>query len=320
MRVRGFNKTVHRFDFENLAPHDFERLVFAFLCRRWAWDSIDWYGQVGDDGGRDIIGVRDDQYGHKQTVVAACANWRNLTANKALGDLNKIAAASPRPNRVMFFAGGNVSADLKSKVSVHAKTLGIYNVEIWSGAEFEEQLRAYAETVAARFFRGEELPDEAAALRAFVVATPASEQEGLRLVARLFDRPAFQTRFEEESSLPAFKQALNNTIEALNTGLWRTREGMLIGRVPSKDDFADANTRAALAASVVRIVKLRTAFEDFQREGRIKPCSCAAAECPTTMIDPLAAHELNRLRFELLDELRHVLSDIKVAPGLEPVP
>lgn len=131
-------------------------------------------------------------------------------------------------------AGGKVSAELKTKVASHAAILKFPRVEVWSGPEFEEQLRAFAETVARRFFNGEELPDEPLALHSFVVDTPASEEEGLRLVAHLFDRPAFQTSFGSESSLPAFRQALANTIEALNTGLWRARDGALIRTSPTR--------------------------------------------------------------------------------------
>lgn len=212
--MRAFNKTVHPFDFENLSSSDFERLVFAFLCRRWAWKVLNWYGQLGDDGGRDILGVREDEWGREETVVVACANWRRLTAEKARGDLDKIAGSMEPPSHVILIAGGKVSADLKTKISSHAQTIKFPNVEVWSGPEFEEQLRAYAETVARRFFSGEVLPDETSAIRAFVVETPASEEEGLRLVARLFDRPAFQTPFQYESSLPAFQQALRYAIHA----------------------------------------------------------------------------------------------------------
>ena len=152
--MQGFNKTVHPFDFENISGIEFERLVFAFLCRRWSWDSIDWRGQVGGDEGRDIVGARDDEHGEPLLVVVACANRQALTARKALGDLDKIAASQPRPSHVLIVAGGSVSADLKGKIAEHAKGLKLWRVDVWSGAEFEEQLRAYADSVAARFFRG----------------------------------------------------------------------------------------------------------------------------------------------------------------------
>ena len=88
--VRKFNKTVHPFNFENLKSSDFERLVFAFLCRRWAWKALDWYGQLGADGGRDIIGVREDEWGRDEAVVVAWANWQRLTAEKARSDLDDL--------------------------------------------------------------------------------------------------------------------------------------------------------------------------------------------------------------------------------------
>lgn len=314
--MRTFNKTVHPFDFENLSPSDFERLAFAFVCRRWAWKVLDWYGQLGDDGGRDILGVREDEWGRDETVVVACANWRRLTAEKALGDLDKIAASMTPPPHVLLLAGGKVSADLKSKVASHAAKLNFPRVEVWSGPEFEEQLRAFADTVARRFFNGEELPDDPIALRAFVVETPASEAEGLRLIARLFDRPAFQTAFNYESSLSAFRQALTNTIEALNTGLWRARDGALITRIPSKNDFANPAVKAALNKAVTDITHLRATFDDFLRQQLVKPCGCVQPDCPVFTIERAAADKLNDQRRSLLEKLRQVVPDIVVSPAL----
>lgn len=43
--------TVHLLDFTVLSGTEFERLVFAFLWRRWPWRRLDWYGQLGDDRG-----------------------------------------------------------------------------------------------------------------------------------------------------------------------------------------------------------------------------------------------------------------------------
>lgn len=314
--MRNFNQTVHPFDFQNLSSSDFERLVFAFLCRRWAWKTLDWYGQLGDDGGRDILGVRQDEWGREETVVVACANWRRLTAEKAIGDLDKIAANMPPPAQVLLVAGGKVSADLKRKVASHADVIKFPRVEVWSGPEFEEQLRAVAESVARRFFHGEALPDEPQELRAFVVDTPASEAEGLRFVARLFDRPAFQTAFQGESSLPAFKQALTNTIEALNTGLWRARDGALIARIPSKNDFGNPTVRVALNKAVTAIIQLRATLDDLQRQGLVIPCGCRSPDCPVFTVDRVAASELNQQRRRLLEELARVVPEIVVAPAL----
>ncbi len=52
--------TVAPVHFEDYDGADFERLVFAYLLRAYTWKSIDWYGQVGSDLGRDILGEWDD--------------------------------------------------------------------------------------------------------------------------------------------------------------------------------------------------------------------------------------------------------------------
>ena len=44
--------TVHPIDFRVLSGHEFERFEFALLWRRWSWTQLDWYGQLGADGGR----------------------------------------------------------------------------------------------------------------------------------------------------------------------------------------------------------------------------------------------------------------------------
>ena len=44
-------------------------------------------------------------------------------------------------------------------------------------------------------------------------------------MAECFDRPAFDTPFRDESNVPDFKKAITDTIEALNTGIHRLRDG-----------------------------------------------------------------------------------------------
>ncbi|WP_347053504.1 hypothetical protein [Flavobacterium olei] len=42
--------------FEDRSGNEFERLVFAYAVREKNWQSIEWLGQTGKDGGRDIWG------------------------------------------------------------------------------------------------------------------------------------------------------------------------------------------------------------------------------------------------------------------------
>jgi hypothetical protein len=302
--------TAHPIDFGRLSGSDFERLVFAYACRRWSWQRLEWYGQLGDDGGRDIIGEREDDWGNAELVVIACANWRRLTARKVAADLAKIVDAGPLPARVVFAAGGKVSSDLRDKASAQATSAGISNVEVWSGQELEENLRAYAASVLERFFEGEPLPEEASELRTFAAESLADEQEGLRIVARIFDRPAFMARMRQESSLPAFRVALGNTVEALNTGLWRTRDGALIARIPSKNDFKDARIREALAAAVRKVVEMRARFDEFVRDGNIRPCGCGNPDCQNFDLSSTAIEGLTEVRRALFQGLGRSLPEL----------
>lgn len=311
-----FNSTVHPIDFSQLSGAQFERLVFALLVRRYHWIELDWFGQLGDDQGRDIVGVREDDWGHRQLVVVACANWQRLTIEKATGDIDKIAKG-PRglPDQVIIVAGGKVSSDLKTKAKAHAAGAGIIGSEVWSGPEVEELLRVHAESVLRRFLNGERLPDEPSSLLAFIAQSiPMSDEEGLRAVAHLFDRPAFFTPFHGESSLPAFRRAINDTIEALNTGLCRNREGKLVGVIRARSSFQAEPLRKQLAETVRKLSRIRSAFDEHLRRGTIKPCGCPDPDCPTFILDQEAVNQLNRLRQDLLEHLAKTLPTFDVQP------
>jgi hypothetical protein len=134
-----------------------------------AWYSLDWNGQTGADEGRDIVGIRDSEYGNKVTVVVACANWRSFTSTKGISDIDKLVSSLPAlPYEVIVVAGNAVSAATKTKCQEHATAKGIAFTQVWSGSEFEEHLRFHAASVLQRFFNGEPLPDESADLRIFV--------------------------------------------------------------------------------------------------------------------------------------------------------
>ncbi len=48
--------------FEDRSGTEFERLCFAYILRTGEWKSIDWYGQLGSDKGRDIWGISEDPF------------------------------------------------------------------------------------------------------------------------------------------------------------------------------------------------------------------------------------------------------------------
>lgn len=290
--------------FSNLDGHAFERLVFATLLRMRAWHSLNWHGQSGSDGGRDIIGVCEDQYGNKKKVVVACANWKAFTLAKATGDIDSfVKTLGSPPDEVIIVAGGSVSSDTKDKIDEHARAKKIYQSQTWSGSEFEEHLRFHAPSVLNRFFHGDELPDDDASLRDFMQKLdPVTAIEAAEMLGNIFRRPAFQTPIGEESSLPAFRQAIGDTIGAINTGIWRDREGAVISRVPSIAAFSDATVVARLRACADELNLLRRAFDQGLKNKKIRPCGCGQADCPTFMIergycDVLEEHRSKALRY-----------------------
>lgn len=307
------SKTVHPIDFSVLDGTSFERLVYAFLFRRWLWSTLDWFGQVGDDDGLDIIGTRQDEWGQAELVVAACANWRDLTATKGKGDIDKFVAAGKRPDVLYVIAGGRVAASTKRSITEYAEKKGIRKTEVWSGPEVEERVRLHAPSVLRRMFEGEELPQELDALKLFATMCD-DESEGLRLLVRLFDRPAFYTPFRNESSLPAFRKAISDTIEALNTGIWRSRDGIPVGRVPSRHDFASTEVKSALSDAVNALVRLRAAYDTGLAEGTIQRCGCDDPDCPTHVVQDEAAIKMDNERRALLKAAARVIPDLPAWP------
>jgi len=310
-----FTKTVHPINFSNLSGHEFERLVFATILRMHAWHTLDWFGQAGGDEGRDIVGTRDDDYGNKVTVVVACANWKSFTSTKGKTDIDKFVNSLPAlPHEIILVTGESVSGAIKEKCQKHATSKGIAVAQVWSGPEFEEHLRFHAASVLQRFFQGNTLPDDPVDLRTFVQdLDPSTEREAGELVARLFKRPAFSTPIRRESSLPAFRQAIGDTIGALNTGIWRDREGAIISRITPSHSFPSSEVRDALAKSVNALNILRMTFDDGLRTNSIRPHDCGQADCPTFIIDLKCCDRLESTRSEVLRFAKEALEKLGVS-------
>ncbi len=305
-----FAGTVHPIHFKNLSGRDFERMVFATLLRMRAWRSLNWHGQTGGDKGRDIIGVCEDELGNEATVVVACANWQKFTLAKAQKDIDRLTStqATP-PQEVIVIAGGDVSAETKDKCKAHADSKQIKNCQVWSGPDFEEHLRFHAPSVLNRFFNNDTLPDDEAELRKFMLEVdPATEKEAGLLVARLFNRPAFQTPIHCESSMPAFRHAIADTIAALNTGIWRDREGAIISRVPPSHVFPDARVSEGLKSCSKKLNTLRMTLDEGIKANAIRPCTCNNPLCTTHMIDPPYPQRLEQERAEALREATNALA------------
>ena len=96
------------------------------------------------------------------------------------------------------------------------------------------------------------------------------------------------------------KKAITNTIEALNTGVHRLRDGTEIRRIPSRHQVNSSAIRQTLADIEKMLAELRARYDEHVRTGEIRPCGCSDPECPTFMVQPRAAHDMDRLREQIL--------------------
>lgn len=83
------------------------------------------------------------------------------------------------------------------------------------------------------------------------------DKELLRFFVQCFDRPAFQDRISQEGRMEDFDQAIEDTIIALNTGVLRTRDGMIIKRSEGKSTIANNTWRYKLNTITDMLVALR---------------------------------------------------------------
>lgn len=300
--------------FEDFSGIQFERLVFAYHVRA-GWRDLIWRGQSGGDQGRDITGIEPfDDLPARKTIIQ-CANRDTLTLAKAKGDMTKaVKVAGGMPDAFKFVSRGAVSDTIRGRIEQAAASLGVANVTIWSGVEFEENLRLRAEYLLHRFVQGVEFPDAEAEIRKFVDDFPdLSDDDALQLMSAVFDRPAFRTPFQQESSLPAFQQAIEDTIAALNTGVWRTRNGDEIRRIPSIHHLRDTRIRSVLEQVVRQVDALRRIFVVRLREGAIERCGCSQPDCPTYTLPHRVADELDEARRKILTTFQSVYAAFRVS-------
>jgi hypothetical protein len=295
-------KYVQPLHFEDFDGAQFERLVFAYHARAEKWRSLEWYGQVGSDLGRDIWGIRGEVTGGTETVCVQCVNRGRLTFTKAAADLGKVLKAkNGTPQRFRLVTRSAVSAKMRGRIKDHVLSHDVRYCDIWSGAEFEEFLRRDAESLLKRFVEGEIFPDAAPDLVTFAQAGGVmSDDDALSIMAKLFDRPAFYTPIHQESSLGDFKQAITDTIQALGTGIWKARDGQLIARIPSRQHLKDEGLHEKLQAVEKALAKLRARFDELVRSGIVRHCDCNNPDCTVYSMPSEAAHELEHLRRDAL--------------------
>lgn len=296
-------QTTFPIHFEDRGGIEFERLTFAFVSTTKNWDSLKWLGQTGRDGGRDIWGRFNSE-----TYCYQCANYKNLTFKKAKEDIDKLANNKTIPDNFILVCGGRVTGDMRNRVIAQAESVGIKNATVWAAIEFEELMRKHAPEILKRFVEGVMFPDSASELIKLAAVFNAKDDKGIvELILECFDRPAFTTRFESESNIPDFEKALADTIEVLNTGVHRLRDGTIINRIPSRHRISNQELKGDLAFITKLVVKLRDTFMALKRSGEIKPCGCGKPNCPILFINSsYACSVMDDSRREIFAKLQKI--------------
>jgi len=135
--------------------------------------------------------------------------------------------------------------------------------------------------------------------------TPPGDDEIVSRLTQAFDRPAFRTPFQQESSLPRFREAIAETIETLNTG--KTPQGL---QLSSKMQIRDRSIRNQIDSLIHALVALRASFEDLIRRKEIRHCGCNLPDCPTYMLSYEACREMDSRRRKLLTLVHKLNSSI----------
>lgn len=88
------------------------------------------------------------------------------------------------------------------------------------------------------------------------------DRELILFYAQCLDRPAFRTHFHQEMSFSAFDRAMEDTLLALNTGYWRTRDGSVIDRAKGKSYVVRSEWRKNLDRIAQLIEEIREKFHE----------------------------------------------------------
>ena len=148
-------KTVHPIHFEDWSGRDFEWLVFSYLKSQPKFTNVEWLGETGQDGGRDIWTEVDGK-----SYCFQCANYQKLVSKKATDDIDKLVNADTIPHTFILVCGGPISATLRDTIKSYARMKAVVHAQVWSGREFEETLRNEAPTIIKRFVMGEPFPEQ----------------------------------------------------------------------------------------------------------------------------------------------------------------
>lgn len=133
-----------------------------------------------------------------------------------------------------------------------------------------------------------------------------SDNEILEKMARCLDRPAFITPFYCENNFGDFRKAIDDTIEAINTGVYRLRDGTLIEKIYPKAMIKDDELRNKVNDVILDLMKLRNTYDTLNRKGEINRCECGNRECNVSIWSRIACDKMDNIRKDILKKFREI--------------
>lgn len=143
------------------------------------------------------------------------------------------------------------------------------------------------------------------------------DEKLIRFYAQCFDRPAFTTPFLGEFSYVNFDRAMEDTILALNTGYWRTRDGDVIARGEGKSQVINPKWRQQLENLVMKLDDIRAVLNGALGLDRTYFTTLADREFMLERRlrnDHILADKLNELRNEAIGIMNSLLAEIGLQP------
>ncbi len=139
----------HQYEFEDLAPDDFERLVYQLIERCGEFDTVEWYGGARARD-RDVIAYRQTGAG-RQKWYFQCQPYVRVTNEVAQNDLNRLAqhkAEEPdfAPDVIVFATACPVPAEVTDQAAIYATQLDLPEPYFWDRGALDRMLKSQPET------------------------------------------------------------------------------------------------------------------------------------------------------------------------------
>ena len=150
MNMSTPTRTTNRLHFEDLDWRRFENLSYELLHRECEWKELNPIGQMGNDGGVDIIGI-DNKGG---TWYVQCKNHKAFSKADSKAIIDEIIENYTIGNRSVFLAilACNISNDTLQFIKSYSENHGFESSFVWTGMKLEAMLYDKHKDLLSKYF------------------------------------------------------------------------------------------------------------------------------------------------------------------------